>query len=123
MTTPESPIKGFKLTSGEEIVCELRRSDGATYTIESPMLLEWEVSQSTGMAYDLMPWAYAHRISHTMSLSVFSVAAGPYEVRDLIANTYRETVQRVINAEETRIAGERHVATNIIPRRVSKRKA
>jgi len=115
-------VKAFKLNSGEEIICELRGVDGAMFVIEAPICIEWELNPNGAYNYDLLPWAYSHIITKTLTVPISAVAAGPYDVRPGIIRAYRALIESLIRAEELRVEGERHIKMTMSPRRASTRK-
>lgn len=117
----ESNVKGFKLSSGEEIICELRKqNDSGNWLIENPILIEWEINANMAPTYDILPWAYAAKLAQPMTLSIFSIMMGPYSIRPDIENKYREMINNLSRVEE--LNAEAYRSTQLHARRVSTRK-
>lgn len=114
--------KGFKLTSGEEIVAAVHKSEPAFHVIENPVLIEWEFNHNQFPAYQFLPWAYTALLNRQQNLSVFAVATGPYDVREDVSRGYGEVVSNLVAIEEREQTQKLHQIVNLTPRRVSKRK-
>lgn len=117
----ESNVKGFKLSSGEEIICEVRKqTESGNWLIENPILIEWEINPNMAPAYDILPWAYASRLAQPLTLSIFGILMGPFAIRQDIEHKYREMINRLSQIEETN--AEAYRSTQLNARRVSTRK-
>ena len=114
-------IKGFKLTSGEEIICHLHKRDGLNFVIENPVLIEWEISQNAVPTYDLLPWTYAGKVGHPIQLNVIGVVGCPYDIQEHIIEPYSKLVDN-LNEQAERTQLQKMHLSQLRPRRVSKRK-
>lgn len=118
-----SQVRGFKLTSGEEIICQIHQQteNTGTYKVEHPFLVEWEIHPNMAPCYDLLPWAFSLKVGQPMNIPVFSVCAGPYMVRSDMERQYRELYEKVVQSQET-VEEARRQNSMMEPRRVSRRK-
>lgn len=63
----DADIRVIKLTSGEEVICQVEGVDDESYSVTDPFLIQPSLDPSTG-SYYVLPWLVGADIGQTMDI-------------------------------------------------------